>query len=236
VSALPKEWVIFGSGIVGRQVFASLQAHVAPRGERILGFLDDDASRVGQIVADLPILGAPEAWLSAHGRPVQVAMAVGDPKARRAAVARVKALEVGALFTPVVNPFGFIGPNVRLGEGVVMQAGVVCQCDLEIGPFTYVGSCCSVAHDCVVGEFNWLSPGVRMAGYAAIGNECWVGMNTVVLPHKKIHDRAETGAGSVITRDVPEGETVAGVPAKPTRLLRAQREAQAGVDSPPPTN
>ncbi len=228
------EWVILGAGTVGRQVLATLEVHAQQRGEVVLGFLDDDASRVGQLVKGLPILGTPETWLAAHGGPVQMAIALGDPKVRRQAVARIKALNLEITFPPIINPFSCIGSGVRLGEGVLLQGGVVCQCDLEVGAFTILGSCCSLAHDCVVGEFSWLSPGTRMAGHASIGDECLVGMSTLILPHKRINDRAETGAGSVITHDVPVGETVAGVPARPTRLLRAERDAMIGSFSQPP--
>ncbi|MBI3132454.1 MAG: hypothetical protein HYZ13_14150 [Acidobacteria bacterium] len=222
MTASPSEWVIVGSGILGRQVEASLQACAAARGEALLGYLDDDPAKVGLEVGGRPILGVTDAWLRSHGRPVHVAVAIGNPRGREAVAERIRALGVGAQFTPVINPFSFVGPRVVLEEGVIVNAGCVCQCDLTVGAFTILASCCSLAHDSRVGSYSWLSPGSRLAGYASVGDECWIGMNTAVLPHRKVHDRAETGAGSVIHKDVPEDAVVAGVPA---RLLRMRDPA-----------
>lgn len=213
--SLPKEWVVVGSGIQGRQIAATVLAHAAARGETVLGFLDDAPGKQGQSVADLPVLGPAEAWLKAHGKAVQVALALGDPKVRREAAERLRPL--GAIYTPAIHPFTSVGPRVALGEGVIVHPGVVMMCDLKVGRFTIVGCCCSLSHDSEVGEFCFLSPGTRLAGFGAVGNECWTGMNTLVNPHRKIHDRAQTGAGAVVVHHVPEGVTVAGVPARPLK-------------------
>lgn len=48
----------------------------------------------------------------------------------------------------------------------------------------------------------------------AIGNDVWIGMNACVLPGIEIGDGAVIGAGSVVTKDVPDWAIVAGNPAK----------------------
>lgn len=48
-----------------------------------------------------------------------------------------------------------------------------------------------------------------------IGRNVWIGSHAVVLPGITIGDNAIVGAGAVVTRDVAEGEVVAGVPARP---------------------
>lgn len=47
-----------------------------------------------------------------------------------------------------------------------------------------------------------------------IGNDVWIGMNSTVLPGIKIGNGAIIGAGSVVTKDVPDYAIVVGNPAK----------------------
>lgn len=48
-----------------------------------------------------------------------------------------------------------------------------------------------------------------------IGDDCWIGMNTVVLPGVTLGPRTIVGAGTVVTKSFPEGNvTLAGAPAR----------------------
>lgn len=56
-----------------------------------------------------------------------------------------------------------------------------------------------------------------------IGNYCWLGMNSVVLPGVNLGDFTIVGAGSVVTKSFPEGYCViAGNPAKIIRVLEKE--------------
>lgn len=53
-----------------------------------------------------------------------------------------------------------------------------------------------------------------------IGNKCWIGMNSMILPGVKLGDNTIVGAGSVVTKSFPEGNVViAGNPAKVIKKL-----------------
>ena len=59
----------------------------------------------------------------------------------------------------------------------------------------------------------------------SLGEECWIGMNSIVLPGVKLGSKTIVAAGSVVTRSFPEGLCiVAGTPARKIRDLRATRE------------
>ena len=64
------------------------------------------------------------------------------------------------------------------------------------------------------GEYNALS-----ALYPAktapvvVGKNCWIGANSTILPGVTIGDYCVVAAGSVVTKDIPSGTMVAGVPA-----------------------
>ena len=67
-----------------------------------------------------------------------------------------------------------------------------------------------------------IHPVSRMSGYeygiaVEIGNNVWVGGNTVVCPGVHIGDNAVIGAGSVVTKDIPGNVIAAG---NPCRIIR----------------
>jgi maltose O-acetyltransferase len=57
--------------------------------------------------------------------------------------------------------------------------------------------------------------GYELAKPIAVGDDAWLGGGAIVLPGVTIGARAVVGAGSVVTRDVPADERVAGNPARP---------------------
>ncbi len=54
----------------------------------------------------------------------------------------------------------------------------------------------------------------------SIGNHVWIGLGAIILPGVKIGNFAVVGAGSVVSRHVPEGAIVAGNPAKILRYRK----------------
>jgi acetyltransferase-like isoleucine patch superfamily enzyme len=55
-----------------------------------------------------------------------------------------------------------------------------------------------------------------------IGNDCWIGARSVLLPGVTIGDCSVVAAGSVVTKDVPPKTLVAGVPAVEKKKIKVQ--------------
>ena len=64
-----------------------------------------------------------------------------------------------------------------------------------------------------------------------IGEGVFLGVDSMLVAPLTIGDGAKTGAGAVVTRDVPAGKLAVGVPA---RIRETGRAAEAGPDDPPP--
>ena len=56
--------------------------------------------------------------------------------------------------------------------------------------------------------------GVSRVGRVTIGDEVFVGHGTIILPGVRIGSRVVVGAGSVVTRDIPDNSVAAGNPAR----------------------
>ena len=62
--------------------------------------------------------------------------------------------------------------------------------------------------------------GLEYAKPISIGEDVWVGGNTVICPGVTIGSRSIIGAGSVVTKDIPADAVAAGNPCKVIRLLQ----------------
>ncbi len=110
------------------------------------------------------------------------------------------------------------GSNILLGERVFFNFNciVLDVCRVTIGDFTLFGPAVQIytATHPLNAELR------RKQEYAKpieIGSDVWVGGGAIVCPGVKIGSRSVIGAGSVVTRDIPEGVFAAG---NPCRIIR----------------
>lgn len=59
-----------------------------------------------------------------------------------------------------------------------------------------------------------------------IGNNCWLGYGSVILPGVKIGNNVTVGANTVVTRSFPDNLVLAGCPARIVKVLNIEKEGQ----------
>jgi maltose O-acetyltransferase len=112
------------------------------------------------------------------------------------------------------------GSNIRLGERVFFNFNCVVLdvCPVTIGSFTLFGPAVQIYTP--MHPFNAeLRRREEFGKPVEIGSDVWVGGGAIILPGVRIGSRAVIGAGSVVTRDVPEGVFAAGNPCRAIREI-----------------
>lgn len=114
----------------------------------------------------------------------------------------------------------FVGPNAKLfiGEGVFIGRGTLVASNLEIK----IGARTQIAHQVTLIDTDHQykdhhKPMVEQGSISAkitIGEDTWVGAHAILLKGVRVGKKAVIGAGAVVTKDVLEGTSVVGNPAK----------------------
>ncbi|MHC1782596.1 MAG: bifunctional UDP-N-acetylglucosamine diphosphorylase/glucosamine-1-phosphate N-acetyltransferase GlmU [Anaerolineaceae bacterium] len=126
----------------------------------------------------------------------------------------------------VVEDHVSMGPFAHLRKGAHLMNGVhmgnfgevkdsTLAAGVKVGHFSYIGNA-------TIGENVNIGAGTITCNFdgkkkhpTVIGANAFIGSDTMLVAPLKIGEGARTGAGSVVTHDVPDNGLVAGVPARP---------------------
>ena len=124
-------------------------------------------------------------------------------------------VEVG-LFPPFYTD---CGKNIHLGKGVFINAG----CKFQDQGGIYIGDGALIGHNTVLATLgHGLLPDERhdlIPKPIHIGKNVCIGTNSTLLSGVTIGDNAVIGAGSVVTKDIPENMIAVGSPARVIRSI-----------------
>lgn len=135
------------------------------------------------------------------------------------------------VFHAFVNLYGCtIGDNSRIGTFVEIQKNAVIGRNVKVSSHTFICEGVTIEDDCFIGHnvsfINDKYPHATAAGGQLQTEADWkvvptrvkrgasIGTSATILCGVTIGENAIVGAGSVVTHDVPDNATVAGVPAR----------------------
>ena len=101
------------------------------------------------------------------------------------------------IYTSLRNFDNIYTDMIEIGNNVTITKGVILLC-----------------HDMGKDYIHKKKHNNEIVGRIKIGDNCFIGMNSIILPNVKIGDKVIVGAGSVVTKNIQDNVVVAGNPAK----------------------
>jgi sugar O-acyltransferase (sialic acid O-acetyltransferase NeuD family) len=206
-----KRLIIVGGGGAGRDVLEiAMDINALESRWSEIAIIDDALPRIDLLTrGEYRCIGTisgyqPEAY-------DEFAIGIGDPVAKKKTVELLVAR--GARFIQLIHPTVRVSRYAELGEGCVIFPYAYVGPNARIGKFLFLMKT-SIGHDAVIGDYVTISSLCGISGNVTLGSGVFLGHNATIVPGMTVGKDAFIGAGSVVIRNIKEGERVFGNPVR----------------------
>ncbi|EGK8212107.1 UDP-N-acetylbacillosamine N-acetyltransferase [Campylobacter coli] len=143
-----------------------------------------------------------------------VFIAIGNNEIRKKLFNQIS--DSGFKIVNLIHKSTIISQSVDIAEdaGILIMPYVVVNARAKIEKGVILNTSSVIEHECIVGEFSHISVGAKCAGNVKIGKNCFLGINSCVLPNLSLADDSILGGGATLVKSQSEKGVFVGVPAK----------------------
>ncbi|ANJ67135.1 hypothetical protein A9404_06815 [Halothiobacillus diazotrophicus] len=194
--------VLLGYGGHARVVLDTLRA----LGAEVAGILAPDLP-VGDRWEGIPVLGDDDWTRRPEAIQYHYSLGVGMLPQRPHLRQRLFSLlrERQLRMPPLVHPSAVLAPDVVLGEGTQVMAGVIVQPGSVIGENVLLNTRATVDHHCRIDAHVHVGPGAILCGEVQLGERVFVGAGATLIQGIDIGAGAQVAAGATVVRNIAAG-------------------------------
>ncbi len=205
--------VICGAGGLGREILSLVRRDYAGW-FNVIAFIDDSPNSDGT-VEGLPVYS--QDFLDT--RELAVVIGFANPKQKSKLFSRLEA-KPNLSFPNILSKYAIINSDAKLGKGIVVTdfCSIATKAVIEDAVFLNVAAI--IGHDAKIGRACSIMPQCAVSGFVSVGEETLIGAQSFIMQGKAIGKGAIVSAGSVVCKNLRDGEVAV---TAPTKVLKANQ-------------
>ena len=208
--------VIIGAGQHARVVLYNIEEQ---NKYEVIGFLDSDDNRIGNIFEEKKILGNYQKEnLREFSKKIgtnKFFIGFGNMKYRKKVFEHFINNEWEAV--NIIHPDAVVSKNARLGKGILIECGCLITPNPVIGNNVVVNTGSQVNHDNIIEDNVYIASGVILSGGIKIGENTLLDDGVIITLGCSVGKNSLIGAGAVVTKNIPDKVVAYGSPCKVIR-------------------
>ena len=206
--------IIVGAGCVGGHIALNPELYGIDK-NAIIAFIDDDTEKQGKEIFGYPVIGS-VSWIL-DKVDYEVIIGIAFPSIKRKVLDSIS-INKQLTFPALVAKNAWVSNGSLIGKGTIIYPGCAINYGTKIGDFIVMNMNCSIGHNCVIGNYTSLAPGVHFAGYTIVDDLVDIGIGVSTKQNVKISYQSVIGGQSMIIHDIPPFSKVVGVPGRVINL------------------
>ena len=212
--------VIFGGAGFAKEIDWVIEELWSTKSEdyRVSYFVVEDGSElIGKHINRKDVVSEGYLFKQVAKEHINCFVAVGDPSMRERIVSMITNNNHNAVFPRLIEPTAKYDKRegcVNIGKGTFICANSVITTAVNVGSYVHINLSCTIGHDCSIGDFSTLSPGVNVSGNVIIGKRVFIGTGAAILERVSICSDVVIGAMATVIKSINEPGVYVGTPAR----------------------
>ncbi|MDD2634975.1 MAG: DapH/DapD/GlmU-related protein [Bacteroidales bacterium] len=193
--------IIVGCGSAGKEILGML---INLNYEHEIIFYDDNLNSDKVVFGKYQVVNDKESLIAHMLIDPKFCIGIGHPRRRKKVFERF--LKLGGIPANIIWDNKLFMSSI-IESATVIQPGVAISYDVSMGDSCLIHNNTSIGHKVKIGNFVNISPLCSIIGPCIIGDETYIGANSIVLPGVSIGKNVYIKPGKIVNRDISDFET-----------------------------
>ena len=188
--------------------------HAEACGYKIAGLYHYNEDRTGEVICGHKIIGSFRDMFATGVKGKHFLLTQGTMSLRKELTEKI--LAEGGIIPTIIHPLASVSKYSEIGDGCLIGPYAVVQAQCKISNGVIVRDQALICHGTTIDDYVFVGPKSLVGAMLHVKEEAFVWQGSILISSKatEIGENVLIGAGSLVTKPVPNNVVVVGSPAK----------------------